>query len=157
MEVSCQVCLILNDWSPSRGLSTTSGSVFKCSSPSMSSLGGEEMIVMLLHCFTCITTSTRPVYSGKSCGLTILGLNSSANMLISTPNGQTAVLSKMKATFLTLVLVLRQTFDQMCGMASVIKLAGGLLFFLPFPYLVAVFSLIFTPLLFLWGGLSFLF
>src|SRR5258706_886932 len=31
----------------------------------------------------------------------------------------------------------------------VIKLAGGLLFFLPFPYLVAVFSLLYTTLLYL--------
>src|SRR5258706_2831120 len=117
MEVSCQVCLILNDWSPSRGLSNTSGSVFKCSSPLMSSLGGEEMIVMLLHRFACVATSTRPVYSGKSCGVMILGLNSSAIVSISTSNGWMAVLSKMKATFSTLILVLRQTFDQMCGIA----------------------------------------
>jgi len=121
MEVSCQVCLILNDWSPSRGPSNTSGSVFKHSSPSMSSLGGEEMIVMLLHHFACIAASTRPVYGGESCGLMILGLNSSAIVLISTSNGQMAVLSKMKATFLTLVLVLRQTFDQMCGMARAMR------------------------------------
>src|SRR5258706_13681382 len=32
---------------------------------------------------------------------------------------------------------------------SVIKLASGLLFFLPFPYLVAVFSLLYTTLLYL--------
>src|SRR5258706_14284802 len=117
MEVSCQVCLILNDWSPSRGPLNTSGSVFKCSSPSMSSLGGEEVIVMLLHHFACITASTRPAYGGESCGLTILGLNPSAIVSVSTSNGQTPVLSKMKPRSSTLVLVLSQTFNQMCGMA----------------------------------------
>src|SRR5258706_13363315 len=117
MEVSCQVCLILNGWSLSRGPWNASGSVFKCSSSSVSSLGGEEMIVMLLHHFACVAASTRPAYSGESCGLTILGLNSSAIVSISTSNGQTAVLSKMKATFLTLVLVLRQTFNQIRGIA----------------------------------------
>src|SRR5258706_2061546 len=40
---------------------------------------------------------------------------------------------------------------------TVIKLAGGLLFFLPFPYLVAVFSLLFTTLLYLVVVFSFLF
>src|SRR5258706_9376951 len=39
---------------------------------------------------------------------------------------------------------------------SVTKLAGGLLFFLPFPYLVAVILLLFTSLLLLWAGFLFL-
>src|SRR5258706_6805914 len=44
------------------------------------------------------------------------------------------------------------------GMAPiVIKLAGGLLFFLPFPYLVAVFSLLYTTLLYLVAVFSLLF
>src|SRR5258706_8213176 len=36
------------------------------------------------------------------------------------------------------------------GELVVIKLAGGLLFFLPLPYLVAVFSLLYTTLLYFW-------
>jgi len=116
MEVSCQVRLILNDWSPTSGPLNTSGSVFKHSSVSMSYSGGDEMIVRLHH-FACIVASTRPVYHGDSCGLTILDDLASASVSISTYNGQMAVLSKMKATFSTLVLVLRRTFDQMCGMA----------------------------------------
>src|SRR5258706_4339259 len=36
----------------------------------------------------------------------------------------------------------------------VTKLAGGLLFFLPFPYLVAVHLFLYTTLLYLWAGLS---
>src|SRR5258706_9335464 len=36
------------------------------------------------------------------------------------------------------------------SLKAVIKLASGLLFFLPFPYLVAVFSLLYTILLYLW-------
>jgi len=39
----------------------------------------------------------------------------------------------------------------------VIKLAGGLLFFLPFPYLVAVFSLLYTTLLYLGAVFSLLY
>src|SRR5258708_39174487 len=39
----------------------------------------------------------------------------------------------------------------------VIKLAGGLLFFLPFPYLVTVFSLLYTTLLYLVAVFSLLF
>src|SRR5258706_15591680 len=40
---------------------------------------------------------------------------------------------------------------------TVIKLAGGLLFFLPFPYLVAVFSLLYTTLLYLVAVFSLLY
>jgi hypothetical protein len=72
MEVSCQVRLILNDWSPSSGPLRTSDSVFEHSSVSMLYPGGEEMIVMLLHHLACITASTRPAYPGDSCGLMIL-------------------------------------------------------------------------------------
>ena len=55
-------------------------------------------MVRLLHRFPCVATCNRPVYCGDLCATDV---NESASVAIFTYNGPLAVLSKIKAIFLT--------------------------------------------------------
>ena len=75
-------------------------------------------MLSLLHRFASVAASNRAAYGGDV-GVWDMGV--SASVEISTFNGLVTVLSKMKATFATVVQVQRRNFDQRCGVARAMR------------------------------------